>query len=51
MAFRKKATHLLEYEADIYVIQESEETSKLDIAELKSYPIESGSAITIIKAY
>jgi exodeoxyribonuclease-3 len=38
MAFRKKATHLLEYEADIYVIQESEETSKLDIAELKSYP-------------
>jgi exodeoxyribonuclease-3 len=38
MAFRKKAKYLLEYDADIYVIQESENTSKLDVTDLISYP-------------
>ncbi|MFC5651402.1 hypothetical protein ACFPYJ_20260 [Paenibacillus solisilvae] len=38
MAFRNKAKYLLEFDADIYVIQESEDTAKLNIAELTSYP-------------
>ncbi|MHA0855689.1 endonuclease/exonuclease/phosphatase family protein [Paenibacillus sp. CMAA1364] len=37
-AFRNKAKYLLEFDADMYVIQESEDTSKLNIEELKSYP-------------
>ena len=37
MAFRKKAKYLQEYDADILVIQESENLGKLDIPELKDY--------------
>lgn len=37
MAFRKKAKYLQEYDADILVIQESENLGQLDIPELKDY--------------
>lgn len=38
MAFRNKARALMKYDADMYVIQESEELSKLNIVELEAYP-------------
>lgn len=38
MTFRKKAQYLLGYDADIYVIQECEEKSKLNIVDLEEYP-------------